>query len=119
MLLDVTFDGASKKGELVQLKLNGFYAPHITAIEEGSPQVICEYSGMVKGEKVPSTILAGGKFVKTIWVTSDPAKRSVRIVLDLQPNKSYDLQQVYFKEDKIFVLIVNDLNRSQSPPPKP
>lgn len=117
MLLDVTFDGSSNKGELVQFKLNGFYAPHITAIEEGAPQVVCEYSGMMMEEKVPGTILAGGKFVKTIWITSDPAKRKVRIVLDLQPNKSYDLQQVYFKEDKIFVLIVNDLNRSQSSPP--
>ena len=118
-LLDVSFVGTSAKGELVQLKLNGFYAPKISAIEEGLPQVICEYSDMAMESKVPRIIPAEGKFVKTIRITGDAAKKNIRIVLELQPNKSYDLQQVYFKDDQIFVLIVNELKKSPSLPVQP
>lgn len=118
-LLDVSFIGTSAKGELVQLKLNGFYAPKISAVEEGVPQVICEYGDMVMEPKVPRVIPAEGKFVKTIRITGDAVKKKIRIVIELQPNKSYDLQQVYFKEDQIFVLIVNELKKSPSLPVQP
>ena len=31
------------------------------------------------------------------------------MVIDLEPNHSYDLQQVFFKDDNLFVIIVNTI----------
>ena len=31
----------------------------------------------------------------------------VRVFIELLPNKRYNLQQVFFKEDNFFVLIIN------------
>lgn len=41
----------------------------------------------------------------------DPEK--VRVVLDLAANRDYDLQQVFFRKDNLFVLIVNELTPDQ------
>jgi hypothetical protein len=118
VLLDVSFDGTSSKGELVQFKLNDFFAPTISAIEEGSPRVICDFAGMQMDPKVRTLIAAGGKYVDTIRVVQHHEPEKIRIVLDLQPNHSYDLQQVFFKDENTFVLIVNVLNQDQKPSEK-
>jgi hypothetical protein len=36
-------------------------------------------------------------------------KDKIRVVLDLAQDRDYDLQQVFFKNDNLFVLIVNEL----------
>ena len=36
-----------------------------------------------------------------------------RVTLELVPNKNYDLQQVFFKEDNLFVIIVNTYNQTE------
>lgn len=113
VLLDVSFDGTSDKGELVQFKLNDFFAPTVSAIEEGTPRVICDFAGMRMDSNVRTLIPAGGKYVNTIRVVQHQEPEKIRIVLDLQPNHSYDLQQVFFKEEKIFVLIINVLDQEQ------
>jgi hypothetical protein len=113
VLLDVSFDGSSDKGELVQFKLNDFFAPTVSAIEEGAPRVLCDFAGMKMDPNVRALIPAGGKYVDTIRVVQHHDPEKIRIVLDLQPNHSYDLQQVFFKEENTFVLIVNVLKQEK------
>ena len=57
------------------------------------------------------TIKANGKFVKMIRTTKTKKPEKVRVVIDLEPNRSYDLQQVFFKEDNLFVIIVNTVKK--------
>jgi hypothetical protein len=106
-LESVKFDGTSPKGEMVLFKLNDFHPPIIHGVEEGVPRVICDFNNTQLLDLRNNLIKADGKFVKLIRITRNKKPDRVRVVLDLEPNRSYDLQQVFFKEDNLFVIIVN------------
>lgn len=110
VLLDISFDNVyAKSGEMVLFKLNDFHPPTVSAIEKGLPRIICDFIDASMHRNVRKEIEANGKLVEKIRVAEhkDPAK--IRVVLDLLPGNDYDLQQVFFKEDNLFVLIVNTL----------
>ncbi len=106
-LLAVAFENTSSKGEMVLFKLNGFYPPIVFGIEKGDPRVVCDFQDTQLSEKVTPNISANGRYVKTIKISKHTEPNKVRAVLNLTANKNYDLQQVFFKEDNLFVLIIN------------
>lgn len=108
-LLDISFDDSSNRGEMVLFHLNDFYPPTVSAIEKENPRVLCDFMNMSLAEGVRRDITAGGRFVEHIRAEKHNNPGKVRIVLDLSPERDYDLQQVFFKNDNLFVLIVNEL----------
>ena len=48
-LLEISFDNSSNKGEMVIFRLNDFYPPTVSAIEEETPQVLCDFMDMELG----------------------------------------------------------------------
>lgn len=108
-ILEVSFDDSSSKGEMVLFRLNDFYPPSVSAIEKDTPRVLCDFMAMNLGPNVQETILANGKYIERIRTARHQNPDKVRIVLDLSPNRDYDLQQVFFKNGNLFVLIVNEL----------
>ncbi len=112
-LLDVSFDDSSSKGEMVLFRLNDFYPPTVSAIEKDTPRVLCDFLAMDLGPEVQPTILANGKYIERIRTAIHHDPESVRVVLDLSPDRDYDLQQVFFRNDNLFVLIVNELAPDQ------
>jgi hypothetical protein len=108
-LNNITFDGTSNRGEMVLFNLDGFRPPTVFGVEKGHPRVICEFKQTRAAAEVPGSIKTDGTFVHKIRTTRDAAAGKVRVVIDLAPGNSYDLQQVFFKEDNLFVLIVNTL----------
>lgn len=103
----IQFDPDSPRGELVQFKLNGFYPPVLRSIESGAPQVICEFNNLEVAPALEGPIKLSGRLVKGIRLDKSPTDGKVRVFVELEPNKHYDLQQVFFKEDNFFVLMVN------------
>nr|WP_320011867.1 AMIN domain-containing protein [uncultured Desulfobulbus sp.] len=110
-LLSVKFDPASPKGEMVMFKLNGFYPPSVHGVEEGIPRVICDFNKTTLTAETKKRILTDGKYVKALRISTTKKPEKVRVVIDLEPNHSYDLQQVFFKDDNLFVIIVNILKK--------
>ena len=108
-LLEVSFDDSSNRGEMVLFHLNNFFPPTVSAIEKNNPRVLCDFQNMRLSGDVQKTINAGGKYVENIRTAYHVDKNKVRVVLDLSPDRDYDLQQVFFKNDNLFVLIVNEL----------
>ena len=109
-LLNVTFENSSNKGEMVLFKLNGFYPPIVFGVEKGEPKVVCDFLDTSVAAKVDKNINCYGRFIKSIRVDSSGDPGKVRVVLNLMEDKKYDLQQVFFKEDNLFVLIVDTLD---------
>ncbi len=107
----VKFDASSPKGEMVLFKLNGFHPPAVHGVEEGTPRVICDFNNTKLVDTTKNLIKTDGKFVKAIRTTRTKKPERVRVVVELEPNRSYDLQQVFFKEDNLFVLIVNTVKK--------
>jgi len=98
---------------MVLFKLNGFHPPAVHGVEEGIPRVICDFNNtkLIDSGKGKNTIKTNGKFVKVIRTSTTKKPEKVRVVIDLEPNRSYDLQQVFFKEDNLFVIIVNTMKK--------
>jgi hypothetical protein len=110
-LESIKFDPSSPKGEMVLFKLNGFHPPAVHGVEEGIPRVICDFNNTKMADGTKNLIKTDGKFVKAIRASKTKKPEKVRVVIDLEPNRSYDLQQVFFKEDNLFVLIVNTVKK--------
>ncbi len=112
VLSTVLFDKNSNRGEMVMFRLNKFHPPVVFGLEENKPRVVCDFQDTVPGERLADHVDVDGKFVRSIRVDKNTAEHKIRVVLDLTPNKSYDLQQVFFKNDNLFVLIINTLGNS-------
>lgn len=107
LLSNVTCENTSAKGEMVLFKLNGFYPPTVIGIEKGEPRVVCDFPNTLLDEHVKEVVQCNGKYVESVRVTKQTKPNKIRAVLSLSPRKNYDLQQVFFKEDNLFVIIVN------------
>ena len=118
VLNSVTFDNSSNKGEMILFKLNNFHPPIVFGLEEGTPRVVCDFKDTRIGQGIPNTIKTDGKYVRSIRVGKKNAPDKIRVVLDLVPSHSYDLQQVFFKEDNLFVIIINTMSTAVSSPPE-
>jgi hypothetical protein len=53
--------------------------------------------------------LANGNYVEQIRIVEHQDPEKIQVVVDLYPDQDYDLQQVFFRKDNLFVLIINKL----------
>lgn len=105
----ISFDDSSNRGEMILFHLNDFFPPTVAAIEKGPPRVICEFADAKVAPDIETDLATDGRYVKRVVATQNTGSAGVRVVLELVSGKDYDLQQVFFKNDNIFVLIVKDL----------
>ena len=112
VLRSITFDKSSNRGEMVLFKLSEFHPPVVFGIEEGVPRVVCDFKGTTAEAGVRNRINANGRYVRTIRVGRHRNPDKIRVVLDLEPNNNYDLQQVFFKDDNLFVIIINTIGNA-------
>ena len=112
VLRSVTFDNTTKQGEMIKFKLTDFHPPTVFGIEDGLPRVVCDFKNTLAGPSLKNIIKANGRYVKTIRIGRHKNPDKIRVVIDLEANNNYDLQQVFFKEDDLFVIIVNTMHSS-------
>ena len=115
ILRDISFETSANKSEMVMFKLNDFYPPIVFGIEKGNPRVVCDFLDTAMGGNIRPVINTDGNYVSRIRTArhNDPDK--IRIVLDLVPNRNYDLQQVFFKEENLFVIIISQFEEEPVP----
>ncbi|CAK8715897.1 AMIN domain-containing protein [Candidatus Electrothrix laxa] len=116
-LTSITFDNNSNRGEMVLFKLNEFHPPIVFGIEEGTPRVVCDFKNTAVAKDIPESLKTAGKYIQKIRIGNNKREHKVRVVLDLVPNYSYDLQQVFFKEENLFVIIINTLGNAPTGDP--
>jgi hypothetical protein len=109
ILLKVNFEKTTNNKEMILFTLNGFYPPVIFAVEEQNPRIVCEFLDARLGPDVRATLNSDGRFINKVVVAKSDDPDKVRVVLDLVADKNYDLKQVFFKEDNLFVVIISDL----------
>ena len=118
LLSNVSFERTANDSEMVLFKLNDFYPPIVFGIEKGNPRVVCDFLDTELAESVLSVIQTQGTYVSRIRTALHDNPHKVRVVLDLVPNRNYDLQQVFFKEDNLFVIIINEFEEESVQVPK-
>ncbi len=109
-ILEISFDDSSKKGEMALFRLNDFFPPTVSAIEKSSPRVFCDFMATDIGPDVEKIISTKGRYIEHIRTVRLHDPELVRVVLELSPERDYELHQVFFRNDNLFVLIVNELS---------
>jgi hypothetical protein len=112
LLLEITYENNSSKGEMIFFRLNGFFPPSVSAVESGNPEVVCDFANTAQKEGIKPVIETNGAYVQKIL--TDKNSKGVRVTLQLNPGRDYDLRQVFFKEDNLFVLVVNALDEESA-----
>ncbi len=107
LLVDVSFENTSSKGEMILFKLNGFYPPTVRGKEDGTPLVVCTFTGTRLGEDVVKEQSIQGEYIQRVSIKQMSEPDLIEVTMELVPDNNYDLQQVFFKEDNLFVVIVN------------
>ena len=110
----ISFEKSPDKGEKVLFQLTNFHPPVIFGVEEGAPSIVCDFMDAGVGDKVPENISAQGEFVKQVRVEKNVTAHKIRVVLELVPNRHYDLKQVFFKEESLYVLFVKSQDGTQA-----
>lgn len=111
-LLNVGFSIVPNKVEMVRLKLSSFQEPVVNATEGATPQVSCEFPAMKIGGDVQNENLVRGKYVRSIQVSPVPDSSKVLVRLSLEPSHDYDLQQIFYRDESVFALIVSPLEEN-------
>ncbi|VAW39647.1 hypothetical protein MNBD_DELTA04-375 [hydrothermal vent metagenome] len=111
VIKSIKFDNGSSRGEIIRFQLNGFYPPVVMGLEKNAPRVGCDFKNATVRESVKKLIECNGKYVKTIQVEPSHNPDKVKVILNLVPGNKYDLQQIFFKKDNLFVIIINTVNK--------
>ncbi|MDW7772065.1 MAG: AMIN domain-containing protein [Desulfobulbaceae bacterium] len=106
-LHSIEFDNTSHRGEIVSFRLNDFNPPVVFGIEEDIPRIVCFFKDTLAGEGLDELIATEGNFIQNIKVGKYRNPNNIRVVFDLVPGRNYDLQQIFFKEDNLFMVIIN------------
>ncbi len=109
LLKGIEFKITSDTEERVLFKLSGFLQPEVFGLEGDTPRVVCDFLGMkIDKQHVKNIISTKGKYIKNIRVGlhSSPVPKT-RVVLDLTPDHNYDIEQMFFKEENLFVIVVH------------
>lgn len=106
-LFEISYNRVEERDEeLVLFYLNDFSPPHVSAVEEGKLQVVCDFDQVDLGEHVEKFIKADGKYVISITSFEEVVPQKVRVLIELSIEHDYDLQQIFYKNDNVFSLII-------------
>ena len=103
----IRFEKTSSAEEKVFFTLNGFYPPGIFSLKGKKPRIVLDFFN-AQLENPPNRLIeTNGDFIQAIRIGfhSSP-KPKIRIVLDLVPNQTYNVQQVFFRKENIFLIVV-------------
>ena len=109
VLLKFAYEQTINGSEMVLFYLNGFYPPVVYSAESGELFVVCDFMETVPDRGVSTSVASGGRFIERIKIEKLENPLKTRAVLELAENHNYDLRQVFFKENNLFVIIIDRL----------
>ncbi|MGE0085716.1 MAG: SH3 domain-containing protein [Desulfococcaceae bacterium] len=107
VISSIRFETDSDESEKVIIALNSFHPPDETfPLDEEIPKVVCDFYEVSVADGIDRVISVNGKMIHTIRLGIHKGSRpKVRVVVDLDPQKKYSVEQVFFKKDNLYTLI--------------
>ena len=103
----IRFEVLYSEEERVIISGTGISPPKIFALEGENPRVVCDFKGMDLSNSISRKISTKGKFIKMIRTALYKAEGGkVRVVLDLSPERSYEVEQTFYKNKDAYELII-------------
>jgi hypothetical protein len=98
----------SEGKEVLLVEFDRFYVPAVYNIEGSAPMIIMDVTRTSSMKKEWSTIRTEGTLIKKIWVHLNRTADILRIVLDMTPDKDYDIKPTFYtgKDSKVYAVEV-------------
>ena len=104
---EIRFQGGEEGDEKVFFLVNGFYPPRSIVLEGERPRIACDFYGARLSHDIGRCIKINGRFIQQIRTAIHGGKNpKVRVVLDLVPGKNYDVEQLFYRKDNLYVIKV-------------
>ncbi len=104
----IRFEVATDRKEKVIFLLGGFSPPKFFVIEGDRPRLVCDFFGARLARGIDHRIKVNGSLIRQIRIAIHKGARPrVRVVLDLVPNQDYDAEQIFFKDENLYTIIVS------------
>jgi len=114
LLKSIRFEKSSDHAEKVFFELNGFYPPEVFGLTGDQPRVVCDFKKVKLEKPLMKVMETNGTFILRIRVgTYPPPDPKIRVVVDLDPHKNYDIEQIFFQKDTTFALIIRPENANK------
>ena len=93
--------------EKVFIDFNRDVAPELSSIEGKDPRIVIDIKNVSSVRQGLTRINVRGKLIRQIRSSLDHASRQLRIVVDLSPSISYEVEPAFYKAEKIYVLDIS------------
>jgi hypothetical protein len=104
--------------ERVFFQLSGFHPPEVSVVEGGAPQVVCEFANIRAAAGIGSQVEVNGRGIRGLRIDSQNGTQpKLRVAVVLDPKFSYDVEQVFAREDNLFMLVVTPRGVGEAPQP--
>ncbi len=97
----------SEEEEKVIFVLNDSFTPKTFVVTGDRPKVVCDFFDVHLGSGVERKIEVNGGIIQQINIEpSNTVESKVRIVLNLAPGNSYNVQPVFYKKNNYYALVI-------------
>ena len=111
---NITFKKEANGREKVLIEFNRFNAPRIFGIDGANPRIVIDVANVSSAGKGLGRIRAGGKLVRQIRTALDRTTNAMRIVIDMEPNLAYDVDQTYYRAENIYAVEISKAAKKQA-----
>ncbi|MDY7038705.1 MAG: AMIN domain-containing protein, partial [Thermodesulfobacteriota bacterium] len=113
LIKNIQFRKAKNGAESVLVHSNRFFKPTVFGLEGDNPygaslRMVIDIKNASYKKKGDSKINVTGKFIRRIRSSFNKNSLVCRIVLDLEPSNSYTADQIFLKDENIYILVVTE-----------
>lgn len=108
---NITFNLDQEGRETVSIELNRYYLPATLSLSGDNPRVVIDVTNTDYMKKEWSLIKVQGKLIKQIRSSLLKEGKILRIVLDMEPKKSYFVSPVFSEGDNIYSLEITEYKK--------
>lgn len=104
----IQIDLTSRDAEKVIFVLNGFHPPQTFLLEnETPPKAVCDFFDTRLAKEADRHVRVNGNFIQGLRIgIHSGAEAKLRVVLDLVPDRKYELEPVFLRQEYQYVLTV-------------
>jgi len=110
---DIKFEKSENGKETLYIYSNTFFVPEIFPLEEDNPKIVVDIQNTESIKKGLETIDVEGRIIRRIRSYLHRGSKKLRIVLDLEPDKNYYTDQLFYQKENIYSLEVKEDNMGE------
>ncbi|MFC1823331.1 DUF1566 domain-containing protein [Thermodesulfobacteriota bacterium] len=105
--------GENKNEERVYIHANRLFVPLVFTLVGEKPRIVIDIKNTASVQKGQSTIPVNGLYIKRIRTHHDRRSGTLRVVLDHYPSRKYSVNQIFYKAENIYCVIVKSAEETK------